>query len=152
MHLVALGDDEQAGGVAVQAVHDPGAPVLLAARDATGERLRKRAMAMPARRMHDHPDGLVDDDQVLVLERDGEVRHRLGAAGRIGRALLVEHHQPLAAAHADALARGLAVDPHEPALDQPRRLRARSDGRREERVEALPGRVKRDVELDHCAP
>ena len=46
-----------------------------------GQRLRERAVAVPARRMHDHARRLVDDDQVLVLPGDRERAPGTAAAG-----------------------------------------------------------------------
>ena len=71
VHGLGAGDDEQAGGVAVQPVHD--------ARRARRPRRRRRMpasacasvpVAVPARRVHDDAGGLVDDEQVLVLVGD----------------------------------------------------------------------------------
>ena len=42
--VLALGDDEQARGLAIEPVHDPGAPLVLAAGDPAGQRLGERAL------------------------------------------------------------------------------------------------------------
>ena len=67
---VVAGDDQQARGVAVQAVDDPrpgdagDAAVVVAAGE---QRVDQRAAPVPGRRMHDQPGGLVHDQQVVVL-------------------------------------------------------------------------------------
>ena len=53
VHRIALGDDQQARGVAVEPVDDPGPLRVLAAGGAAGQRLRERAGPVAARRMHD---------------------------------------------------------------------------------------------------
>ena len=97
--------------------------------------------------MHDDARGLVDDDQVLVLEGDLEPRDRRVDGRRVRRAILLEHLDPLAAAHARPLARRRAVDEHETGGEQARGLRARAERPGEERVEALALGLRRDVEL-----
>ena len=74
VHLLRLRDDEQARRLAVQAMDDPGARGVLAASDAARERLRERALPVPAGGVHDDARRLVDDDEVLVLVRDVERR------------------------------------------------------------------------------
>ena len=54
VRVLGLGDDQQARGVAVEAVHDPRALGLRAAGRAPGQRLRERAGAVAARRVDDH--------------------------------------------------------------------------------------------------
>ena len=84
--LLGARDDEQTGGVAIQAVHDPRALRLPAGGDA-GEQLRERALAVPASGVHDEAGGLVDDEQVLVFVDDREWRawnHRSGGASAGG--------------------------------------------------------------------
>jgi hypothetical protein len=73
--LLRAGYDQQAGGVAVQAMHDARSIGIAAHPPATGgvdEQLGERALAVPARGVHDEAGGLVDDEQVLVLVGDLE--------------------------------------------------------------------------------
>ena len=74
--LVA-GDDEQAGRVAIEPVHDARPLRVLRRRRAPGERLHERAGRVPASGMHDHAGRLVHDEQVLILVRDAERRRRV---------------------------------------------------------------------------
>ena len=99
-------------------------------------------MRVPARRVHDHARGLVDDEQVLVLPGDGEARlGRLG--GRLGDLLLDLEH--LAAAQCVALDALLAVDAHAAGVDRALRRGARADVRGEEDVEPLARRLGGDL-------
>ena len=77
MRLVGAGDDEQAGGVAVEPVNDSG-PFLVPAGGVVREQAVDERAALVARpRVDDDARGLVDDEQVLVLPDDVEV-HLLG--------------------------------------------------------------------------
>src|SRR5207344_2998587 len=61
VRLLAARDDEEARGVAVESVDDPG-PLRVAAGGAVrGECVRKRARARTGARVHRNPRGLVDD-------------------------------------------------------------------------------------------
>ena len=64
---LATRDDHQAGGVAVEAVDDPGA-LGLAARGDPAQHVDERAAPVPRRRVDDEAGGLVDDDQPVVAE------------------------------------------------------------------------------------
>ena len=79
--LLRARDDEQARGVAVEAVHDPGA-LGLAAGEPRREQLGERLLAVPAGGVHDEARPLVDDEQVLVLVGD---RERRSAASRVAQ-------------------------------------------------------------------
>ena len=137
-------DDEQAGGVAVEPVHDPGPLGILAARGAPLQRLHERALAVPARRVHDDARRLVHDDQVLVLPGDPELR---GGHGRLGPGRRVGHRHGLPAAEHVALGAAHPVDGDAPGLDHPLRRRARPGVGGEEDVEPLARRLGRDGQL-----
>src|SRR5215211_9113176 len=65
-------DDEQAGGVSIEAVNDAG-PLLLPTRGAVLEdAVDERSGAVTGRRVDDDSRRLVDDEQVLVLVGDPE--------------------------------------------------------------------------------
>jgi hypothetical protein len=152
VHRVALGHDEQPRGVAVQAMDDARPPGVVAARRAPGQRLGQRALAVPARRMHDDAGRLVDDDEVLVLVGDREVGHRRIGVGRDARLRRVVDRHLLAGADAVVLAHGGAVDEHAPGDDQPLRPRARAERLREQDVEPLAGRLRPDLALVRHVP
>src|SRR5947207_8046633 len=68
VRLGRAGDDEQARGVAVEAMDDARAVRLLPARDVVAEQpVYERPACMAGRGMDDDPRGLVDDEEVLVL-------------------------------------------------------------------------------------
>ena len=92
---VALGDDQQTRGVAVEAMDDSGPPRLLAAGRAPVQRLRERAGAVPAGGVDDDAGRLVDDEQVLVLVGDRE-RRRRRARTSLGSGAGSSHLDPLA--------------------------------------------------------
>ena len=91
---VVLGDHHQPRRAAVETMHDPG-PLLAADAaeivDVVQQRVDQRAARMARRRMDDHPRGLVDHDEVVVLVEDrqrqrfGLRRRRRPAPGRRGR-------------------------------------------------------------------
>jgi hypothetical protein len=84
MRFLGARDDQQAGGVAVEAVDDS-RPVLLPALGAVLEQaVRKRPLEVSRARMDDDAGRLVDDEQVLVLVCDPEV----DPCGPDGRAAL----------------------------------------------------------------
>ena len=150
-HGVALGDDEQAARVAVQAVHDAGAH-RVAAGGPAGERLHERPALVPRGGVHDDAGGLVHDEQVLVLPDDlvrgGRAvaeRHRLMDVG-------VVDVEDLAAAELVALAGGRPVDEHLARGDQALRAGARPEVPGEQRVEPLALLLRRDVEAHRRAP
>ena len=76
MRLVGLGDHQQSRGIAVDAVDDAGplhpanagefAPAMVE------QRVNQRAIGMTRGGMHHQPSGLIDDDQIVVLEDDVE--------------------------------------------------------------------------------
>jgi hypothetical protein len=72
MRLLRARDDEQARRVAVEAVNDAGPVGILAAGRPTEQPVDESASSPPGSWVDDHPGGLVDDEQVLVLEGDSE--------------------------------------------------------------------------------
>src|SRR6516164_3346185 len=72
---LGAGDHEQARGIAVEPVDDARA-LGIASCGAGREQLGERALAVPARRVHDHARALVHHQQVLVLVGDPEGAHR----------------------------------------------------------------------------
>jgi hypothetical protein len=93
VRLVRAGDDEQAGGVPVEAVDDSGTALLPALRSGGGQSVRKRSAGMPGARMDDDSGGLVDYEQMLVRISDREfgrrdVWHRRDRLGRLDLDLL----------------------------------------------------------------
>ena len=91
---VALGDDEQAGGVAVEAMDDPRSQDAVDAGQVAAmvqQGVDEGAVPGARRRVHDHAGGFVDDQQVGVfvayvegdiLRLHGEGRHRRGQLER----------------------------------------------------------------------
>ena len=127
----AFGDHEQAGGVLVDPVDDPRPRNPADTRQLTGtvmqQRVDQRPVEVARRRMDHQPGGLVDHDQVLVLEHDGEgyilclgdCRDRCGhmdrpagAFEKFGRSLrgrfAIDQHPPLAQQRLDPLSRKAA--------------------------------------------
>ena len=86
MRRVGLGGDDQAGGVLVQAMHDP-RPAHPADADQAFAAVRDQGVdqgpvRVAGRRMHDQPGRLVDHDQGFILVGDGQrdilsLRHRV---------------------------------------------------------------------------
>jgi len=78
---VGLGRDDDAGGVLVDAVHDPRTRHAADAREARARVVQQGvdqgAVLAARRRMDGHAGRLVDHDQIGVLEQHGE-RDRLG--------------------------------------------------------------------------
>ena len=100
MGEVALGDEEDARGVAVEAVDDAGAELAADAgevADVVEQGVDEGARAVAGRGMHDDARRLVDRDQVLVLVEDRE-RDRLGL-DRDGARLRHLDRDVLAGAH-----------------------------------------------------
>ena len=111
----------------------PGARGVLAAGRRPAQRLRERARAVPARRVHDDAGGLVDHEQVLVLVgRPRRARRR--AVGR-RRLLGLVDRRPARRRSAVALGRRAAVD------RAPRR--PRSGAARARASPAAPARKRR---------
>jgi hypothetical protein len=89
-------DDEQPGGIAVEAVDDAGALRVAAGRlgrsgrrrGALREQLGERVLAVALGGVDDDSGGLVDDEQVLVLVGDREGLRGLGGSAG-GRAPVV---------------------------------------------------------------
>ena len=77
VRLLGAGDDEQAGGVAVEPVDDPGPVVVAAGRVELEQPVHERSRRVAGARVNDEAGGLVDDEEVLVLPDDVEI-HRLG--------------------------------------------------------------------------
>ena len=134
--LLAAGDDEQAGGVAVEPVHDAGT-TLVAAGDAPLEQpVHEGAVLVARRRVHDDAGRLVDDEEPVVLVDDGE-RDLLGDELRLAGRRLVDL-DALAGTHLVVLGARDAVDARPALGEQALRLRAREAGVAGERhVEAL---------------
>ena len=143
VRLVRPRDDEQAGGVAVEPMHDS-RPLLVAARCSAGENAVDEGPAPVAgRRVDDDAGGLVHDEQVLVLVRDPEVdlfRRQLGL--RLGPLEL----DGLPALEPAALRRLFPVDHDAASVQEPLGCCARADLRQvgEEAVEPEPGRRVRN--------
>ena len=150
VRLGRAGDDEQPGGVAVEAVHDPRPLRLLSPFDVVREQpLHQRSARVPATRMDDEARGLVDHEQVLVLVRHGELhRLRLEARARRRRRLELEL---LAARELVALRARASVDEDAALAQQPLGHRPRADLRQagEELVEAPAGGLLRDAQQRH---
>ena len=144
MSLVGARDDEEPGGVPIQAVHDSRPLGLLPALDLPAEEaVDERAASMPRRWMHDQAGGLVDDEKMLVLVRDAK-RHLLGlqvgsAPGGYLDLELLSSGEPM------ALRARSPVDENPALAEEPRRHGSRADLLEpgEETVEALAGRLGR---------
>src|ERR1700754_508903 len=134
VRVLVAGEHEQAGRVAVQAVHDAGAFGVVPARDAAREGLHERALGVAVARVDDDTRRLVDHEQVLVLVGDREARglDRGALDGRLRLDLDL-----LAAAEEVALGLRDAVDAHEALVDQALGLGARAGVGGEEDVQAL---------------
>ena len=121
MGRVGLGDDEQARRILVEPVHDARPTHAADARQGVAamadQRIDERARLVACGRMHDEAGGLVDDDEVLVLEDD--VERNILALG-LGRGGLGNgDFDGLAGPHLGRRVGGrLAVDRHGAALDQ----------------------------------
>ena len=73
MREIGLGDEEHAGCVAVEAVHDAGTKLAADSRQiahVVEQGVDERARTVSRRGVHDEPRRLVDRDQVLVLVED----------------------------------------------------------------------------------
>ena len=108
----------------------------------------------PRRWVHDHPRGLVDNQQLIVLPRDDHVRRLAPPAGgsarrqfRAIRSAIGVDLDPLAAFDQVALRPRAAVHQHPPRVDQALRSRARPEPPGEELIQPGPGGVVRDIQL-----
>ena len=135
---VGLGHDQQARGVAIEAVHDPRALGVLSPGGPPRQGLGERARVVPRARVHHHAGGLVHHQQVLVLEHHLE-GHGLGH--RLLRRRGVGHRDHLPFGHAVGLRPLAAVHADPPLLHRP--LARGAGGRQaaggQERVQAQPG-------------
>ena len=151
VRLGRAGDDEQPRRVPVEAVDDPRPFRLLPALDVVGEQpVDERSLRMAGRRMDDETGRLVDDEQVLVLVRHGEVDLLRDEPARPRRGRL--ELELLAADEPVALRTRPPVDEHAAVLDQPLGDRPRPDLRkqREEAVEPRPASLLRDAQPRHA--
>ena len=72
---LVLGDDYQARRVLIETVYDSGPTLAADALDVRGmgeDGIGEGAVFIPRRGMDGHTGGFVDDDEVFVLEHDGE--------------------------------------------------------------------------------
>ncbi len=140
------GDDEQAGCVAVEPVHDARPLGLVSPFDVVREQsVHECPSRMSRRGMYHEPGRLVDHEQVLVLIRNDQIHLlRLERARPRGRRLEFELFP---AFELVALRTRAPVDEHAPTAHETLRLGTRTDlGQlREEAVEALPCGLRRDV-------
>ena len=118
---IVAGDDDQAGRALVEPVDDARtrhAPDERPATAAAQQRVHQRAGVVAGRRVDDHARRLVDDRQVVVLVNDLEWNRLRRGFGYVSLRDLELHD--VARHHAVRRVGGLAVDPHEVALDQAR--------------------------------
>ena len=145
--LRGLRDDDDAGRVLVEPVHDPRAlrirPVA-SERPAVEERRDEGSVARARRRMRRHAGRLVDRDEARILvEHDEGDRLRLHARRLLGRQF---HLDRLARRHGEARLARHPVHPHEAGPDERRDPRARRQEcpRGEHSIEAAAGLRGRD--------
>ncbi len=150
MGAVVLGDDQQAGGAAVEPVHDPRPQHAAHAgevADAREQRIDERAAGRAGTGVDDEPRRLVDHEQRGVLVHDPQ-RDVLGLrlGGRGGRHA---HHGALPEPDAGGGARRGRVDLDLAGRDQRLQAGARQlrQAAREPRVETLSGLVGPDDQL-----
>src|SRR5690606_33014604 len=118
--LLVLRDDDQARGVLVQAVYDPGPLPTHQERDVRAQRLHdvdERAVLVPRCRVGHQARGLVEDDDVVVLV---DHRNRDVLGGQIVRLGDRREENLDGVALVDAARRSgrLSVDVHIPGLDE----------------------------------
>ena len=145
--LLRACDNEQAGGVPVQAMDDARPFRLSSTRDrAAQEAVDERPAGMPCRRVDDDARRLVHHEEVLVLPRNAKIElFRL----KLARAALWNIERELLPwIQTMALRPRRAVYEHAAFLNEPLRRRARADilEEREEAVEPLAGRLRRHGE------
>jgi hypothetical protein len=106
------------------------APVVAderALRMACHQRVGQRAALAGAQRVRGDAGRLVDGDERVVDEEDGQRRLRLGHRAQLVLARRrVRHDDAGAGVHAAALGRACPVDAHVPVVDEPLRLSARA--------------------------
>jgi hypothetical protein len=144
--LLRARHDEQPRRVAVETVDDAGAILLPALCAGRGESLRERASGVSGGGMDHHAGGLVDDQEVLVRIRDGELGRR---GGRLRRSRYRRLDLDLLSARElVALAAGPPLYEYRTRVEQALGRGAGSDLRQpsEVSVEPLAGGVRRDDE------
>ena len=148
---VVLGDDHDAGGAPVEAMHDS-RPHLTAdaaeIRDVMEQRVDERARRMAGAGMHHHPGRLVQHGDVGILMQDFEGQLFAGHF-RCGRLRHVDRH-PVTLAHREVGAGSAPVDRDAPVGDQSLNVRPRLvlEDRDQKSVESLSVVLRRDDELD----
>jgi len=126
VRLARPGDDEEARRVAVEPVDDSGPLEFVPTRGAPREQaVDERSVGVAGRGMNDDAGGLVDDEEVLVLEGDAEVDVLGHEHVRLRRRQV--DVEELAALEPAALRGRSTVDPHRAGGDQPLGGRARAD-------------------------
>jgi hypothetical protein len=143
-------DDEQAGGVAVEAVDDARPILLPTRRSRGGQSVSKRAAGVPRRGMDDDARGLVHDEEVLVCERHRELGQ--GDVGSLSSLLRRLDRDLLPTRKLVALASRPAVHEDGAGLEQPlgRSPRAHLGQAGEVAIETLPGGLGRNDEPVQC--
>ena len=144
MRAVVLGDDQKAGGVLVEPVHDArplhaadAGERVAAMRD---QRVDQCAGRMPGRRMHHEAARLVDDDEIVVLVDDIE-RDIFALRLRIVRRRHVDHDRVGGVDAVFGIADGPPAD-RDRAVENERfqpRARQALDPRRQHAIEARAG-------------
>ena len=108
-------DEHEAGGVPVEPVDDSRPLGIAAGRAELEQPVRERLPLVEPDGMHDEASGLVDDEQMLVLEHDSEPELDRSEALRLGQLEL----ELLAARQPVALRTLLPVDEHPTGGDEP---------------------------------
>lgn len=143
MSLEGLGDHHQTGGVLVQAMDDAGTRHVLEPRHMVQQGVEQCAIGMPSSWMHHQSGGLVQHQQVIVLEDDIQL-DVLGYPLAL-RLLLGIQLQQSAAVHDVARTQHAAVNGEEPVLDPAGKAGAGVLGKelRSDLVETLPAQFGR---------
>jgi len=148
VRLLGAGNDQEAGGVAVEPMDDARPLGLRTSADATEQTLHQRAARMPRRRVNDEPSRLVDHQDVLVLVRESE----LAPFGLlcIWCSRGDGDREFLARAQAVALRATPPVDEHGAGSKQPLRRGTRADFGllSEEAVDPRAGSIARDAKTE----
>ena len=112
-----FGNDEEAGGVLVDAMDEAGAGIIRGEEGITlemiGERIDERARVMPVSGMHDKSRGFLDDEKRLVLVNNVErdvLGHQIEFPSGTGK----KEGNRVAGLHAIIRAHGLAVHVYAP--------------------------------------